>query len=95
MRVAALDSAIGVHVQTMEFGAAQGWWPEYNERGPLDWPRKVSLSKLPARATMAHALVAAGFFQSISQARKNGWDKPISRGISIVDKQQHRIEIID
>lgn len=32
--------------------------------------------------TMAHVMHAAGLFPSVSQARKNGWDKPIPEGWS-------------
>lgn len=33
---------------------------------------------------MAHVLWMAGIFPSISQARKNGWDKPIPKGFTIL-----------
>jgi hypothetical protein len=32
--------------------------------------------------TMAHIMHVAGIFPSVGQARKNGWDKPISPGFS-------------
>ena len=31
---------------------------------------------------MAHIMHVAGIFPSVGQARKNGWDKPISPGFS-------------
>jgi hypothetical protein len=34
--------------------------------------------------TMAHIVHGLGLFESISDARKNGWNKPIPRGPSIV-----------
>ena len=33
---------------------------------------------------MAHVLHAAGIFTSVSQARKNGWNKPIPNGFTIL-----------
>lgn len=36
----------------------------------------------PANETMAHLMVQAGAFSSVTQARKNGWDKPIPAGWS-------------
>ena len=83
-----------VHKTAMEYGVAQGWWPEYNAKWPLDWPRVVRISGLPANAAMAHAMEAAGFYQSVSAARRNGWSGPLILGVHIVDRMQHRIEII-
>lgn len=37
-------------------------------------------------ANMTHLLVKVGKFPSLSQARKNGWDKPIPEGF-----MEHRI----
>ena len=34
--------------------------------------------------TMAHIIHASGLFPSISQARKNGWNKPIPEGFTIL-----------
>ena len=87
-------SAGDVHRTAMEQGVAEGWWPAFNDKGPLDWPRTVRLANLPANATMAHAMAAAGFCASVSQARKNGWVGPAKLGIFIVDKMQRRIEIV-
>lgn len=44
---------------------------------------------------MAHILHTAGIFPSVSQARKNGWNKPIPEGFSfwIVGKKAKRKEI--
>jgi hypothetical protein len=33
---------------------------------------------------MAHILFEAGIFPSVSQARKNGWNKPIPEGFTIL-----------
>jgi hypothetical protein len=34
---------------------------------------------------MAHVLHAAGIFTSVSQARKNGWNKPIPNGFTALE----------
>ena len=83
-----------VHEACMRHGIEQGWWPDFNDKGPLDWPRRVSLAALPRDATMAHALHSAGFADSVSQARKAGWGTPAVLGVRIIDKKQHRIEIV-
>ena len=46
---------------------------------------------------MAHVMYKAGIFISISQARKNGWDKPIPKGFSeyIIGKLKHKITILN
>lgn len=36
----------------------------------------------PANETMAHLMVQAGAFSSVTQARKNGWDKPVPGGFT-------------
>ena len=46
---------------------------------------------------LAHVMHAAGCFSSISQARKNGWNKPIESGYSeyVVGKRKVRIHILN
>lgn len=36
----------------------------------------------PANETLAHLMVQAGGFSSLTQARKNGWNRPIPQGYS-------------
>jgi hypothetical protein len=43
----------------------------------------------PANETMAHLMVQAGAFSSLTQARKNGWDKPIPDGWSEAKVGKH------
>jgi len=45
---------------------------------------------------LAHVMHAAGFFPSVGQAKKNGWDKPIDRGFShfVVGKRRVNIWIL-
>lgn len=42
---------------------------------------------------MAHVMAKAGIFKSISQARKNGWDKPLTTGEWTVTKKKIRIRV--
>ena len=44
---------------------------------------------------MAHLMAKAGIFNSVSDARRNGWDKPIPSGFSDlrVGKKKTRITI--
>jgi hypothetical protein len=53
--------------------------------------------KFPESWTMAHIMHAAGIFPSVTQAKKNGWDKPISHGFSdfVVTKQKIKIYILN
>lgn len=45
---------------------------------------------------MAHLVFAAGIFPSVSQARNNGWNKPIPEGFSDirVGKNKTRITVL-
>jgi hypothetical protein len=49
--------------------------------GPLDIADEVFV-KMESRWCMAHILHNVGMFTSISQARKNGWNKPIPWGFT-------------
>ena len=51
---------------------------------PVEWfdPANETLAHLdPANETLAHLMVGIAF-PSLTQARKNGWDKPIPPGYS-------------
>jgi hypothetical protein len=43
--------------------------------------------------TMANIMHQAGIFKSVSQARKNGWNKPIPKGFNIFTVGKKRKEI--
>lgn len=47
----------------------------------------------PEHALMAHAMAKAGIFPSVSQARKNGWDKPMETGEWTVGKRKIKVII--
>jgi hypothetical protein len=44
--------------------------------------------------TMANIMHQAGIFKSVSQARKNGWNKPIPKGLTIFTVGKKRKEIV-
>ena len=53
--------------------------------GPLDQPtidEDVFVLFNSKKWIMAHLLHHVGIFKSITQARKNGWDKPIPKGFN-------------
>ena len=54
--------------------------------GPLDKDDKFTTFGDPI-TNMAHIAHIMGIFPSVTQAKKNGWDKPIPRGFSI---HQHK-----
>lgn len=42
---------------------------------------------------MAHLMVDLGFFSSVSQAKKNGWDKPLELGQHELGSKKKRINV--
>ena len=51
------------------------------------------ISDFPANTLMAHIMKEVGLFNSVSQARKNGWDKPIEVGEWVVGKKKVKVKI--
>lgn len=45
--------------------------------------------------TMAHLLARLGVFDSISDAKRNGWDKPIVEGEFWLQKRTKRVMVVD
>ena len=62
--------------------------------GPLDGEELIAIEE---RDIMANLIVKAGIFPSVTQARKNGWDKPIPLGFTDlrVGKLKTRITIFN
>jgi len=63
--------------------------------GPVN-PEVDSFHQFEAHHTMAHVLFTAGVFPSVSQARNNGWNKPIPSGFTDMraGKLKTRISIL-
>lgn len=63
-----------------------------NLMGPFE-PNDGPVIRFPPSWTMAHIMHAAGIFRSITEARKNGWDKPISFGFQHLVVTKRKIDI--
>lgn len=73
----------------------QGVFEGVREDGsPLPPAQVFSVAQLGEGATMAHVVVALGMFPSLSQARKNQWDKPLVLGVQELTKKKIRINIV-
>lgn len=54
----------------------------------------IKVSELPENATMANIAVLLEIFPSLTQARKNGFDRPITLGKHTLTKRKIEVEII-
>ena len=65
--------------------------------GQLENSEKTIFFKTEDRLTLAHFMAKAGIFPSVSQARKNGWDKPVPEGFNqfIVGKKKSMITVLN
>lgn len=71
------------NIQSLYAGERQGWWDVNEADGTPQRPAiKISIRDMQAqnKALMAHLMVDLGFFPSVGQARKNGWDRPLELG---------------
>ena len=79
-------------------GVNMGWWDLSPDGDPQKPARKISISAMQAenKTLMAHLMVDLGFFPSVGQARKNGWDKPLELGRHELGPRKKRefVEII-
>ncbi len=64
--------------------------------GPFD-DTDGPIIRFPSSWTMAHIMHEVGIFKSVTEARKNGWDKPIDRGFQhlVVTKRKIHIWILN
>lgn len=63
----------------LEWGRRNGWWQAYGEDGPDPPAIQINAEDFEGKL-MAHVMVAAGFFTSVGEAKRNGWDKPVVAG---------------
>jgi len=84
------------HMAHMELGRREGLWEDVTPNGdPIPFPMIVSIASLePNETTMAHILAKLEIFPSVTQARKNGFDKPIVEGEFWFQKKTKRIRIV-
>jgi hypothetical protein len=66
----------------MQMAIRLKWWKDVDAKGnPIPFPHIVKISSLAENEiTMAHVLAKLELFPSISEARKNGWNKPVQTG---------------
>lgn len=76
-----------------EFGKRMGWWLDWGEHGPIPHP-KVFMASDYVGKTMAHIMADAGYFASVGDARRNGWNKPAAAGTFHVGKDRPPIKVI-
>ena len=65
--------------------------------GPIDEDQDTEFFDNDEKLVLAHFMAKAEIFPSVSQARKNGWDKKVPRGFSqfIVGKKKSMITILN
>ena len=59
--------------------------------GPLD--KEDKFINIEGNWTLANIMFIVGLFPSITQARKNGWNKPISEGFSDMRVGKSKIRV--
>jgi hypothetical protein len=73
-----------------------GLWEDVSETGePIPFPKTYSIEEIGPDASMANVMVDLGIFPSLTQARKNGWNKPLVLGDHEIGKKKIRIRIVE
>lgn len=85
------------HQETIELGVKLGWWERAGLNGdPIAPAIEVRIQDLePHETLMAHIVAKHGFFKSVSDARKNGWDKPVETGEFWFRKKTVCLRVVD
>ena len=85
------------HDRSLEFGIAVGWWAGRTDDGdPIRHPKVIKISELEEHETlMAHIVAKEGFFKSVNDAKKNGWNKPVETGDFWFKKKTVCLRIVD
>jgi hypothetical protein len=83
----------------LETGVKNGWWSVGADGTPQKPGIKISIADMQSqnKPLMAHLMHDLGFFPSVGQARKNGWDKPLELGRHELGPKKKRaiVEIIE
>lgn len=84
------------HARFAEFAIRMGWWFDATpNHDPIPFPTIQDIADLEAHEkTMAHVLARHGVFKSVSDAKKNGWDKEITLGDHWFKKKTLCIRIV-
>ena len=79
-----------------DYGISQGWFESVDENDrPLPFPIVLELRELEQEfTTLAQVFADIGVFPSIGEAKRNGWDKPLTVGEWDFPKKHKRIKII-
>lgn len=86
------------HDAFMQRGVRKGWWKDVKPNGdPIPHPRIIKISDLGENETlMAHVVHNhLGLFESVNQAKKNGWGKPVQAGDYWLNKKTLHLRIVD
>ena len=85
------------HDRFMQFGIELGWWEGVGANGePIAPAIVVKISELEEHETlMAHVIAKQGFFTSVNEAKKNGWNKPVEPGEFWFRKKTVCLRIVD
>jgi len=78
----------------MELGVRMGWWEDWDRNGPVDATQTFRMSQFGDEPQLAHILVELKIFPSLTQARKNGFDKPLTLGDHVFTKRKIRARVI-
>jgi hypothetical protein len=85
------------HRETIELGIRLGWWEGVGANGdPIAPAIVIKISELEEHETlMAHVIAKQGFFTSVNEAKKNGWNKPVETGEFWFRKKTVCLRIVD
>lgn len=79
----------------LQLGVHEKWWENWDNNGPIPFPKVFKRDKWGPEGTMAHVAVELGIFPSLTQARKNGFDKPLTLGEHEFKKKRLRFVIVE
>lgn len=79
----------------LQLGVKLGWWESVDSKGPVPFAKIFSLTEFPSQSMLAHVMVKAKLFETVSDARRNGWGKPIQTGEWIVGKLRYRVKVVE
>ncbi len=76
-------------------GSLEGWWELDSNGRKMAFAKVVNISEFEEHEnTMAHVLAKVGVFESVSEAKRNGWNKPIELGEQFFKKKTVRLMIV-
>lgn len=77
-----------------EFGIRRKWWADFDENEPISFPKQFKLEDFPEGATTANLAAKLEVFTSITQARKNNVNAPLTKGLHSFKKGKVRAIIV-